>query len=1366
MKMTPTTASRTARALLLSALTLASAPALAPADAHAQEWDVRGGDARTQEIVRRYLQILEQNPVEGFILNKLLETTGKGGGLDRLITDYQAKVKANPDTLKFQLILGHLLKAKARYEEAYEVYSAAIALSADNAAAHLGRGHAAMMLQRDDQAEADFERALTLEKDRDKKQEVLRKLADLAFNKRDWDRAQRYYDELIKLAPRDEYLRMEYAQVLVKYKRYDQALAQYEALVKLAGRDVKARTTTLRDMGELYELMGDDEQALKTYQQAMRDVRSTNWLYRELEQRILGVYRRGDKLAQYAEERSKAWRSPSFDQAMLLASVYDELGDEEQALKLYKIASSRDSRNVDPRQRIIQILQRRGDFKGVIAGYEALTRVAPRESRFQFELAKIHARNGDNKKAEAVLRGVRSRFSRDPEVLVTLADTYMRLAMREQALAIYKDLVRIEPRNDSFIISLGEYYYQEGSVDQALETWRKILKADLGKAEALARLGQVLVDHNMVDRGLSYYQQARDIAPDDQDILYGYAIALESARQWDEAIATWERVLALANQPAAASEARQRIVGLYRRQNRLRTIMREYEERFAKDPKDANTGLLLAEAYTKQGDLEAAERIFRQLIDADGVRDQADIDALTALERVLAQQGKAEASITILQELAELRPLRAKEYYYRIAELSLKSFEDDQAVRFAKLAIEKSPDDATSHARLGAVYARMQRTDEAVSAYKIALDLDPRALEHAMALAELLLSRGQRDEAAKLYRRVTEQSSDDGLSLIAARKALSLATTADQLAALEAELAPLVFRSPPRPIFRKIMLELYGRLLSPLVVQRDYGAAGAEQAATQLDALGQRAFPVLMDALQSEDIGQRQQAARLIGDLRLGNAALALARIVEDKRDPLRFQAAMAVARLGDARAAAPLVRVLQDDTLVMRQLAAWALGSAPDPVAIKALSELLETGSGSLQAIAALSLGRIGSPKAAPALRAALARSASQRYVDESATAITWALGRLRDPAHAPALIEVLSMGGPQAQQAAAWGLAQLDTPEATRALLEVYWGDDAPRRRVARAALTRAVARVARGSAAAPADERDALLSQLNREAQFVDTRGQSFRSSDLLRSLNEGLASSTMADPSAWIMRHEAVISALLQEVAADPARRAPMLSDLAEDQVTLGLGESSQTPPELQQRRAAWMSALSSALAEASASADTTEAVAALRLIALGGAPATLDAALSAARADEIAVRQQAALTLGRGFSDDTRAQAALRSALDDPHYLVRASAARALHTAPLAKPSAPRLIALLEDPYALVQIESARALGRASHAPALKPLSALLSEPGAEVAVRVAALEALVALDTPEARALVAPYRDHADLRLRHATRGGEGAATD
>ena len=509
---------RLCAALLCAALALGSA-SLSPQDAQAQDddWSVQGGSDRTQEIVRRYKQLLERSPVEGLALRKLIETVGSAKGLDRLIEEYRKKSEEDPDRVAYHLILGHLLKARNDYEGAEAAYSAAIERAPDDATAYIGRGQARMALQRDKESTADFERALELERDRTKKQDILRKLADLAFNQRDWERAQAYYDQLVELDRNNEFLRMEYAQVLLKYKRYDKALEQYEALLRIAGGDTKARATTLRDMGDLFEKMGDDERALATYDKAMSSIREGNWLHREIEARIANLYRRSDRLPEYLAERSKRWRNPSYDQAMILAGIHEELGDEERAFDLYKKASAKNRRSPDPRIKIIQILQRRGDSKGVVQGYKDLIRTSPSNARYRFDLAKLFFRNGDRKQAMRTLDEIARRFRRDEEIMVALADTYMRLDAADEALAVYKKLVRDDPKNDTFLIGLGEYHYQNGEVERAVEIWERLLSSRLSKAEAHAQLGLVFIEHNMVARGIEHYERAVEIAPEERE---------------------------------------------------------------------------------------------------------------------------------------------------------------------------------------------------------------------------------------------------------------------------------------------------------------------------------------------------------------------------------------------------------------------------------------------------------------------------------------------------------------------------------------------------------------------------------------------------------------------------------------------------------------------------------------------------------------------------------------------------------------------------------------------------------------------------------------------------------------------------------
>ena len=1349
------------RAITITLLTgaIAFMPETAPVQAQ-DEWSVDGGDARTREIMRRYKVLLEKNPTEGLAFQKLTEMAGGGKGLDRLIKEYEGKVEKNPDKLNYQLILAHLLKKRTRYEDALAAYTRALEIDDESALAYLGRGECLMMLQKNVEATADYEKALSMTSDRAAKQEILRKLADLAFAQREWEAAQGYYDRLVELDPRNEFLRMEYAQVLVKYRRYDKALEQYEALVKLAGRDVKARATTLRDMGDLYEKMGDDDKALATYRKAQGYVKSSNWLYRELEQRIIGVYRRTDRLAEYAEDKAKKWRRPNYDQAMILAALFDELGDEEKAYKYYKTASSKSSRAIDPRVKIIQIMQRRGDNDGVIKAYLSLIRVAPSQARFQFDLAKLYFRNGDRDEATKLLKKIRSRFRRDPDVLVQLADTYMRLGMRDEALDVYKQLVRAEPRNEAYLTSLGEYHYQNGDTQKAVETWERLLDSNLPKPEAHAQLGLVLIEHNMVERGIRHYEKALELAPKDPEIRRGLAIAYELGRYWEKAVATWESLMVEGSPESLVVEARGRIINIYRRDNTLRTKIKEFRAAFEADPPDIEAGFFLAEAYVKLGEDEKAELTWRRIIDADGKVDAKDIPALMALEKAYSQRSENDKAIKILQQLAELRPARAKDYYHRIAELSLKTYEEDQAVRYAKLALEKNPDDANAHARLADVYARMQRIDEAIASYRVALDLDPRAFGVYFSLAELLLEKGKDDEAAKLYQEVAKKGVDEAMVLHAARRAMALAQTREQLEALEMELAPLVFKTPPMPVYRKIMLEIYGRLTAPLIARRNFGADLDEVERNYLDSLAGRAFPILMEAVQSDDIGQRQLAVRMLGELRAPNAGLALARMVDDEREPLRLLAAVSVAQIGDERASEPLLRALENNDPTIHNSAAWALGSVGGDKAVKELNALLEGARNSrLQTVAALSLGRIGSKKSVKPLLASLEAAKAQRYNDSLTVMVAYSLGKIGDARAVEPLADVLEKANGAAGDTAAWALGHIGSDRAVEVLFDAYWSGDRAQRNRAR----RGLVWLAAGQKAAGKDD---LYRRMLVESRFIDDRDLRFRVEGLVSGVHEEVTFTPMIDPSAMITSRIDLIAKIARtKLGGDSDEvKALVLEDLTRPELLLGLGVSEQPEAVTASLRGVLKTLRSELLSIANANADEDprHVRASLVLIGLLGEAGDMELLLEKSKSTDPTIRREAIRGLSLGFASKDRARSAMVTGLADEDFSVRATSAFALGN--LGKGKADKqvvdaLVKRLSDDYTSVRVEAAAAIGRLEATGAVTSLITALEDDSRDV--RRAALASLAGMDHPNAKAEVAKWKDHPDWRLREAARGGK-----
>ncbi|WP_457622410.1 tetratricopeptide repeat protein [Persephonella sp.] len=121
-----------------------------------------------------------------------------------------------------------------------------------------------------DKALVMFEKASSLKKDA----AVLRKIADIYFEKSDYEKAYDYYKKAVTLDPK---IRKEILQNYVKSikvlaersfqnKRYRKALSLYLEYLSMYPRDVKV----LEKVGDLYRLLGDKKTAISYYEKIMK----------------------------------------------------------------------------------------------------------------------------------------------------------------------------------------------------------------------------------------------------------------------------------------------------------------------------------------------------------------------------------------------------------------------------------------------------------------------------------------------------------------------------------------------------------------------------------------------------------------------------------------------------------------------------------------------------------------------------------------------------------------------------------------------------------------------------------------------------------------------------------------------------------------------------------------------------------------------------------------------------------------------------------------------------------------------------------------------------------------------------------------
>ena len=233
----------------------------------------------------------------------------------------------------------------------------------------------------------------------------------------------------------------------------------------------------------------------------------------------------------------------------------------------------------------------------------------------------------------------------------------------------------------------------------------------------------------------------------------------------------------------------------------------------AQKPPDLEAGRLLAEAHLRLRRYPEAERVLERVIaGAPG-----DVESLNSLERVLVLEHKLRAAIDVLDKLAESDPKRAREYYQRMASYAAELYQDDEAVRYAARAVELSPDDAEGHKKLGEMYRKRQDVAKSISEFRQAISKNERLFPVYLELAELLLGQGETDDADMLLRRVIRASPDEELISQAARLSMQVNLGRGTLESLERDLLPLALNSPERPIYRQLLLEVYGALAYPLL---------------------------------------------------------------------------------------------------------------------------------------------------------------------------------------------------------------------------------------------------------------------------------------------------------------------------------------------------------------------------------------------------------------------------------------------------------------------------------------------------------------------------------------------------------------------
>jgi predicted Zn-dependent protease len=721
--------------------------------------------------------------------------------------------------------------------------------------------------------------------------------------------------------------------------RHEEAAAQLQRL----GRAARARAAAvgfLREAAREQLAAGLPEQALTTVQEA-RGLGGAAFAaeLRALEHAALRQAGRHAALAEQLE-RERAYREA--------AEVWREQGEAARALAALRAALRQAPDALATRAQLVLALESGGQLDAAQREARELVRRAPHEPSYLQRWAELVRVLQGRDQALAQLAGLAAGAPRSRALHRALLGLYQHWQEPELVQRELSVLSALEPGEPAHRRALAEQALARG--DRALAL--RLLERSSASAAEDAELARVLAERDYVPEAVQRAERAVARAPG----VWAYRRLLASLLERAGRTLDAERVLSELVQDTTApgplrGEAREQLVGLWRRTRSDRLHAAELEAKLRADPRDQHALrlLILLSAPSPEGRTQRLA-LLRQLL----VLEPTDREALLWLERAQREARDTTAALetrTRLLETASAQP----EHALGALELALRDPLDAAVPALLARALGLSPRDAHVQRLAGDVLTQRGELAAAGAAYERAVGLDEHDYAARLAWADNARARGQGELAQRQLVAVLSDASEESLVREAARALLH-----DDEARAEAVLLrparEAVLDDANSTARGNVLLSLYARRVLPLASRVLAGSAtDAERA--EVEARVQRALAVLLHTLVRDAGPERTTALTLLAAAAPAQAVAPLLALAE-RADAAPSERALALTGVGSARdvAAGPRLRVLYTQVgRALRPAVLWALSvCAPKEVA-RLLPEAAHDRDPSVRGLAAL---------------------------------------------------------------------------------------------------------------------------------------------------------------------------------------------------------------------------------------------------------------------------------------------------------------------------------------------------------------------------------------------------------------------------
>lgn len=721
--------------------------------------------AQDEKIIERYKLMLSRNPKEGSTFDRLYQFYLEGAGLDAMIADYQAEAEAKPSDSNIQLILGHIHKRLGKDIETVNAYQRAVELAPNEYYPHFALGQMFATLRQHEDAIRELTKAAELSEQThaaspEELMEIYKALGRAYFSRDRVDEAISAWGKIPELDPENIFSRIELADLFREQELYEQAIAQHEAIIELKTDDPSRVCLSLRDIGNIHDEKGDYERAIQSYDAAMALTAPGNWLRKDLQHRVIGIYAAdGNWEGLIAHYQRKLEDTPNDPELIgLLASAYIENQQLDEGIATYQKAVALAPTDTGIRLNLITALRSAEKLEDAATAYESLSEQQPDDFGIYRELGELYLQLEDEGKARATYQRM---LDRDPENASThliLAEIYAGNDWIDAAVAAYQKTISLEPNTLDYIEYFGEFYFRQGNREKTIETWNQMIAGDRTSAENYDRLAQLLDAKNFPAEAIVARRKAVELAPDSYPYREALARQLTENKNYDEALAEYAEASKLAPNEFFAEQMADQQIEIYRRQGtlieKIEALEADLEKPGIADADAFTQQKQLAKMYLKLGNITYAIEV---LLKTKALHPD-DVLVNRWLAEVYDQQGLRDEANAVYTHLIEIDSANAREYYANIARAAMSVMDFDASTDAAKQAVAHSPRNPEGHQMLAQIAKQVGKYQTAIDSLKQASRLRPEATDIRSELAEVYKLSGETRQAIEQYWRCWELS--------------------------------------------------------------------------------------------------------------------------------------------------------------------------------------------------------------------------------------------------------------------------------------------------------------------------------------------------------------------------------------------------------------------------------------------------------------------------------------------------------------------------------------------------------------------------------------------------------------------------------